>query len=756
MKGNLVIKPVSLAIALSFIGSAGAVGNGTIVSGSGNISKNNNQTTVKQDTDKMIVNWNNMDVGKNERLTFNQKNQNSSVLNKINGIDPTVIQGALNANGKVFIVNQNGVLISKGATINVGSLVASSLDIKNDDFNNGNLHFTGNEDGKVINQGDINAANSVALIGAGQVENNGKINTKQGDVNLAAGKDITLSFPSLGRMNVRVNAGSLNALVKNGGIVVAKGGNIMLTAWATDQLTRGVINNTGVLEASNVNYQNDGSVLLISYGNTNSTIDVGGKIKSGVMGEIYVEGQNTNVGADLTAKNAGIKIISRKKDGYVNVDKSTFDGDVIIQSDNVLTTENGRNSTFSKEVRVNNVTRGNNYELADKSTNKNNIKAGHGSISEGFVDAVVNSKSKLIVTNYGGDINANNKSHNYGDLYLSTTDGDVNINGDMSGNNMYVDSRGGVNQSSGAKINMKEDVNLHSWKDISMGDDITAGRSLTLATEKNFIQKTGAKASAEDISLYGKNITLDGDVSSRNVTVNLTGNLTQGKTSSINTDNLKLGGSGYTSYADYDLMAGHNNIKSISGNAGSLRLSNESDIELKSGARFSNDLVIKGDKNVKADKTSVGGVADIQAGGDFIVSNGLSVDGSLTVQANNIIESQDSHPAYGGDSISVEGDANLTAKNNLTLNSVQTGGYRNGNLTLNGKNVDVKFKNAKGDVIVNGVVQPKSGKPGGSGQHDGYNDWGWGNSGSGHSGGYNDPWGDGSDNIFAPPKRGGW
>ena len=97
---NAVIRPLALAVALSFIGGASAVGTGTVVSGSGFIIKNGNQVKVQQNTDKMIVNWNNMNVGKNESLNFNQPHANAAVLNKINNIDPTVIVGALNAKGK--------------------------------------------------------------------------------------------------------------------------------------------------------------------------------------------------------------------------------------------------------------------------------------------------------------------------------------------------------------------------------------------------------------------------------------------------------------------------------------------------------------------------------------------------------------------------------------------------------------------------------------------------------------------------------
>lgn len=90
---KVVIKPLAIAVALVCAHQAYAVGTGTIVSGAGSISKNPNEVIVKQNSDKMIVNWDNMNVGKNEKLTFNQLSQNSAVLNKISSLDPTLIQG---------------------------------------------------------------------------------------------------------------------------------------------------------------------------------------------------------------------------------------------------------------------------------------------------------------------------------------------------------------------------------------------------------------------------------------------------------------------------------------------------------------------------------------------------------------------------------------------------------------------------------------------------------------------------------------
>ena len=154
------------------------MGTGTVANGTGGISKDGSTTTITQSSDKLIINWDNMDVAKSETLTFNQKDIKSSVFNRIaSSSAATSILGTLNANGRVFIVNPNGVVIGNGAKINVGSLIASSLNITDRRFNTDSQPvFTGGGQGDVTNAGEITATESVYLFSSGIVGNSGTIN----------------------------------------------------------------------------------------------------------------------------------------------------------------------------------------------------------------------------------------------------------------------------------------------------------------------------------------------------------------------------------------------------------------------------------------------------------------------------------------------------------------------------------------------------------------------------------------------------
>jgi len=173
---SLVISSVSLAIAVACYGvtSIGNIAhagpeNGVVVSGNGSISKTAAQTLIQQNSQNMAINWDSYNVASGERVQYIQPNSQSVSLNRILSSDGSRIAGNIDANGKVILVNPNGILFTQTATLNVGSLVASSLNITPDNFINGNYVFDAieNVNGAVINHGIINA--SVGGNGGGSV-----------------------------------------------------------------------------------------------------------------------------------------------------------------------------------------------------------------------------------------------------------------------------------------------------------------------------------------------------------------------------------------------------------------------------------------------------------------------------------------------------------------------------------------------------------------------------------------------------------
>ena len=150
-----------------------------------------------------------------------QQSDASAVLNRIVGQDPSQILGALQSNGKVFLINPNGIMFGKDARIDVNGLTASTLALSDKDFLAGKRNFHGNG-GALRNEGAINAAGggSIFLIGS-SVENSGIVTAPNGDVVLAAGHKVQLVDSNDPDLHVVVSAPDNKAV--NLGQVIAQG-----------------------------------------------------------------------------------------------------------------------------------------------------------------------------------------------------------------------------------------------------------------------------------------------------------------------------------------------------------------------------------------------------------------------------------------------------------------------------------------------------------------------------------------------------
>jgi filamentous hemagglutinin family protein len=253
---------------------------GQLSSGNAVISNNSNSMIINQSTSNTVINWQSFSIGRNEAVQFVQPNSNSIALNRVTGSDPSTILGNLSSNGKIFLVNPNGILFGKDAQVNVGGLIASTLNISDRDFNAGNYKFSGTSNHTILNQGAI-ATNSdgsyVALFGS-NVNNTGTIVARLGTVALASGSDITLDLVGDSLLNVTVNQGAVNALINNGGLLQADGGLVLLTTQAAGSLLQTVVNNTGVIQAQTID-NHTGTIKLLA-DMQSGTVNVGGTLSA--------------------------------------------------------------------------------------------------------------------------------------------------------------------------------------------------------------------------------------------------------------------------------------------------------------------------------------------------------------------------------------------------------------------------------------------------------------------------------------------
>ena len=352
IKPAAIVAGLSMAVLLSSPVAYALPTDGKVTVGAGAISTSGVNMTVNQQTDKMAVNWQSFNIGNGEKVQFVQPNAQSVVLNRVIGSSSSAIYGQLSANGKVFLVNQNGVHFSPTARVETGALVASALGISDSDFAAGNYRFTkGGASGSVINQGQLTVVQGgyVALLGESAV-NEGIIIAAKGTVALGAGEKITLDMTGDGLVNLAVDQGALNAQAANKHLIQADGGLVVMTTRSAGSLIGTVVNNSGVIRANTMSAQNGRIILDAGSGGAVNTgaLDssglaagqTGGVVK--VLGDSVTLGSGSiiNVSGDAGGGTALIGGNYQGKGPEQNATNTIVDANVAIKAD-AVTTGNG-------------------------------------------------------------------------------------------------------------------------------------------------------------------------------------------------------------------------------------------------------------------------------------------------------------------------------------------------------------------------------------------------------------------------------
>lgn len=303
---------VTVSLSLTAVVAQAAPQGGEVAAGTGSISQAGNTTTITQTSQNLSLNWQSFNIARQETVNFVQPSASAIAVNRIFDTNGSQILGQLNANGQVYLVNPNGILFGQGAQVNVGSLVASTLDVNDASLNSATRSFSGTGTGSIVNQGTISAASGgyVALLG-NTVSNQGTITAPLGTVALGAGNAVTLNFNGNSLVKMQVDQSVLNSLAENGGVIQADGGMVRMSAGAKDALLASVVNNTGVIEARTVE-NHEGSIILLG-GMAAGTTHVGGTLDAsapngGNGGFIETSAAHVKIAADTkitTASAAG-------------------------------------------------------------------------------------------------------------------------------------------------------------------------------------------------------------------------------------------------------------------------------------------------------------------------------------------------------------------------------------------------------------------------------------------------------------------
>jgi filamentous hemagglutinin family protein len=304
-----------------------------VISGQVNIDNSVAGVTKITNSPGAIIHWQDFNIKKNEITQFIQQNSKSSVLNRIVGGNPTEILGQLISNGKVFLINPNGVVFGSGSSVDTQGLMVSTLDLSNNDFKNNTFHFiAGSNTGNIRSEGIIHAgADGNILLIAPTIENTGSIKTEGGKITLAAGQEFTLTSLDNPDIQFQIQAPENNVL--NIGELLTQGGAVDIFANS--------ITHSGAINADSVSVDKQGNIQL--FAKEDVTLGANSKISANNNSD---KASNLHIKADnavLIGANTGIESTQGKLNIVLNADADAKNGGNIQVNSGTTLNSNGGN-----------------------------------------------------------------------------------------------------------------------------------------------------------------------------------------------------------------------------------------------------------------------------------------------------------------------------------------------------------------------------------------------------------------------------
>jgi filamentous hemagglutinin family protein len=265
-----------------------------VAAGSASVSQQGAVTTIRTGTNNTILYFSKFDIAGGSTVNFMQPSAAGRVLDHVTSATPSLINGTIQSNGAVYLVNPAGVIFGASAVVDVNRFYAAAASFSNQDFLNGIDHFTG-VSGMVSNSGQIRA-NQVSLIGS-QVMNAGNIIAPNGYVAMLAGSDVLVSEEGSHITAKVVSASPIGTSSTPLGGAASSAPDLRNSAMAAGDVYSLAIRHTGVIQARNVLINGGGGQVQIS-----GSIDASTHAAGGVGGNVAITGAEVNlVSANINA-----------------------------------------------------------------------------------------------------------------------------------------------------------------------------------------------------------------------------------------------------------------------------------------------------------------------------------------------------------------------------------------------------------------------------------------------------------------------
>ena len=319
IRGFLLIKKAINAglvfIFFCFSQLVSALPEGSVINqGHADISINNNAMQIIQHSPRVSIDHSSFNIAKGEQLRFIQPSANSIALNRITDVNPSQILGHLQSNGQIFLINPNGIIFGAGAQVEVGGLVASTLNLNDSDFFSDRFIFQNalsshpNASYQSIgNAGLLQAAKNgyIALI-ANNVINNGDIIAPEGHIHLHTADEVILTLNDQ-VVGIQSTSPTVQGLIENHGLLDAPGGHIVMNSHALDALHSTVINNTGMVRATRLSEEGGEIIIMAAEGDVfnDGLLDVSAGRPNQAAGLIGIHGERIAQRGIISANGQG-------------------------------------------------------------------------------------------------------------------------------------------------------------------------------------------------------------------------------------------------------------------------------------------------------------------------------------------------------------------------------------------------------------------------------------------------------------------
>lgn len=307
-----------------------------VIAGDIHITTQQHEMRIQQSTQRGIIHYDDFDIGEHETVIFQQPDNQSVTLNRILGHSRSDIFGEMHSNGHIFLLNPNGILFSESSQIDVGGMVASTLDMTDENFNRGHFLFEGDSSMRIENRGDILSSGGYIAIIGNDVSNTGNIHSDAGQVGLFSGRQVVIGYDNE-TVAYAVSELTDTAHIHNSGTITGDLG-VALDVHSRDQIENRVINNEGIIHASGFALQ--GGEIIIS-----ST--AGSIVNSGAIAVDHSEAMHERAGEIIVASERFVNFgtvaanaISEGAGGSIDIHTS----DALYLADGSLTEANGAGS----------------------------------------------------------------------------------------------------------------------------------------------------------------------------------------------------------------------------------------------------------------------------------------------------------------------------------------------------------------------------------------------------------------------------